>query len=265
MKSEGEARIDGAYPETRSAGRGLGRGSVSPSPENFGKIESEMVQSGAYFTSKLPDQAHCLICHFVVVATLLLQLPLLPQLLLPLLPRLLLLQPLLLVKWDEGWLLDYNNINQAQSLYRQSYRSFWPRTAAVTITQRKLTELITYFMKHYTHWSSRNKHLYNKTDCQWVTSFSSLFFFFLSFCLFKILTIIFQVGASAPSCPPPLPTPMLPTASFSRSNTNQWTWQWTTRWPLSSRSPRSQLNRASCLKSWLNQRMSVISSIQQFQ
>ena len=47
---------------------------MSPSPENFCKIESEMVQSGAHFTSKLPDQAHCLICHFVVFATLLLQL-----------------------------------------------------------------------------------------------------------------------------------------------------------------------------------------------
>ena len=33
-----------------------------PSPENFCKIDSEMVQPGAYFTLKLPDQANSLIC-----------------------------------------------------------------------------------------------------------------------------------------------------------------------------------------------------------
>ena len=35
---------------------------VSPSPENFCKIDSEMVQSVALFTLKLPDQANSLIC-----------------------------------------------------------------------------------------------------------------------------------------------------------------------------------------------------------
>ena len=35
---------------------------MSPSPENFYEIVSEMVQSGAYFSSKLSDQANRLIC-----------------------------------------------------------------------------------------------------------------------------------------------------------------------------------------------------------
>ena len=46
---EGEARIEGEA-QDKSGGRGLGRGSVSPFPENFSKIDSEMVQSGVYFT-----------------------------------------------------------------------------------------------------------------------------------------------------------------------------------------------------------------------
>ena len=65
---EGEARIEGVS-QDKICGEGSGEGFGEPLPENFCKIESEMVQSGAYFnTSKLPDQAHCLICHFVVVA-----------------------------------------------------------------------------------------------------------------------------------------------------------------------------------------------------
>ena len=53
MKTEGEARIEGAA-RAKIGGGVWGGGSVSPSPENFCKIVSEMVQSGAYFTSKLP-------------------------------------------------------------------------------------------------------------------------------------------------------------------------------------------------------------------
>ena len=59
---EGKARIKGAARD-KNEGRGMGGGSsVSPSLENFCKIDSEMVQSGAYFTSKLSDQANRLIC-----------------------------------------------------------------------------------------------------------------------------------------------------------------------------------------------------------
>ena len=69
---EGEARIEGArsaqdlrakpksraQPKTRTRGGVWGGGSASPSTEFFFKIESEMVHSGTYFTSKLPDQAN---------------------------------------------------------------------------------------------------------------------------------------------------------------------------------------------------------------
>ena len=65
METEGKARMEGAKRlriegEARDKSRGGVRvwGSMSPSPENFSKIDSEMVQSSAYFTSKLPDQAN---------------------------------------------------------------------------------------------------------------------------------------------------------------------------------------------------------------
>ena len=75
MKTEGEARIEGAKrpriegeariegkARDKSGGGVWGGGSVSPSPEICCKIDSEMVQSGAYFTQKLPDLAISLIC-----------------------------------------------------------------------------------------------------------------------------------------------------------------------------------------------------------
>ena len=59
LRAKPESR---AQPETRTGGGVWGGGSVSPSfPENFCKIDSEMVQS-ANFTSKLSDQANSLIC-----------------------------------------------------------------------------------------------------------------------------------------------------------------------------------------------------------
>ena len=59
MREKPESR---AQPETRTGGGVWGGGLVSPSPENFCRIESEMVQSGAYFTSKLTDKQTSLIC-----------------------------------------------------------------------------------------------------------------------------------------------------------------------------------------------------------
>ena len=44
LRFEGKARIEGEARER--AGRGLGRGSVSPSPENFWNFELQIVQSG---------------------------------------------------------------------------------------------------------------------------------------------------------------------------------------------------------------------------
>ena len=44
---EGETRIEGAARD-KNGGGVWGGGSVSPSPENFCKIDSEMVQSSAY-------------------------------------------------------------------------------------------------------------------------------------------------------------------------------------------------------------------------
>ena len=55
---EGEARIEGAARD-KTGGGVWGGSSVSPSPENFCRIKSEMVQSGA---SKLPDKQTSLIC-----------------------------------------------------------------------------------------------------------------------------------------------------------------------------------------------------------
>ena len=53
---EGKARNEGEVRDER--GRGLGRGLGGPLPRKFlQKNDSEMVQSGEYFTSKLPDQA----------------------------------------------------------------------------------------------------------------------------------------------------------------------------------------------------------------
>ena len=50
---EGEAR-------DKSGGGIWVEGLVSPSPENVSNKDSEMVQSGAYFTSKLPDKDNSL-------------------------------------------------------------------------------------------------------------------------------------------------------------------------------------------------------------
>ena len=44
---EGEAPNRGRSPR-KNGGRGLGRGSVSPSPENFWKIKLEIIHFGAY-------------------------------------------------------------------------------------------------------------------------------------------------------------------------------------------------------------------------